>query len=180
MSFFNIPNTLTMMRILIVPIFVMALIYGKYRMALSLFVIATITDALDGLIARKTGQKTPIGAFLDPLADKVILMTSFIILAILKWIPYWLVIIVISRDLIVIIGWVVLYIITGSSRVDVSPFGKAAIATQFLLIAYKLFAINFPRHIPQPSNEIYLLVGLVTAISGIHYIYRALTQQDEK
>lgn len=180
MSFLNIPNTLTMMRILIVPIFVMALIYGRYKIALFLFVLATITDTLDGLIARKTGQKTLIGAFLDPLADKVILMTSFIIFAILKWIPYWLVIIVISRDLIVVIGWMVLYIITGSSRVEVSWFGKVAIAAQFLLIAYKLISINFPKTIPQPTMEVYILVGILTTISGIHYIYRTLTQQDEK
>lgn len=180
MSFLNIPNTLTMMRILIVPIFIISLIYGKYRIALFLFIMATITDALDGLIARKTGQKTPIGAFLDPLADKVILMTSFIIFAMLKWIPYWLLIIVISRDLIVVLGWMVLYIVTGSSRVEVSSFGKIAIATQFLLIAYKLLAINFPKNIPQPSFEVYMLVGFVSAISGIHYIYRALTQQNAK
>lgn len=173
MSIINIPNTLTLLRIILVPVFVMALIYGRYSVAFAIFLIATLTDCLDGMIARRTGQKTPLGAFLDPLADKSILMTSFIIFAYLNWIPKWLTIVVISRDLIVVFGWILLYIIYGAVKVDVTYTGKLAIASQFILIVYTLASINFSI-IPKPSLWLYILVGLLTTYSGLHYIYRGL------
>ncbi len=174
MTVLNIPNTITMIRILMVPLFVSALLYGRYMTALILFGFATITDFLDGLIARTTGQKTPLGAFLDPLADKAILITSFIIFAYLKWIPKWLVITVISRDLILILGWVLLYIVYGTAKVEVLYLGKAAIASQFILIVYTLTSINFGNHVPQLPIEAFVVVGLLTAVSGIQYIYKGL------
>jgi len=177
MTVLNIPNTLTLIRIVIVPLFVIALLYGYYRAALALFVVATFTDFLDGMIARKTGQKTPLGAFLDPLADKVILLTSFIIFAYLKWIPKWLVIIVISRDLILILGWVLLYIVYGTAKVEVLYLGKITIASQFILIVYTLTSINFGPYVPQLPFEAFVVVGLITTISGIQYIYRGLRPQ---
>ncbi len=179
MRVLNIPNTLTMMRIVIVPVFVMALVYDRYQYAITLFVIATVTDFLDGMIARRTGQKTPLGAFLDPLADKSILMTSFIIFAYLKWIPLWLAVIVISRDIIIVLGWILLYIIQGITKVEVASTGKVAIASQFVLIAYTLVYVNFSM-VPKVPNEVYIFVGLVTIMSGIQYIYRALRDQNGK
>lgn len=180
MKVVNIPNLLTSLRIVIVPLFVMALMYGRHKTALILFVVATITDALDGMIARKTGQKTELGAFLDPLADKAILMTSFIIFAYLKWIPKWLTIIVISRDIIVVFGWVLVYIISGKTKVEVVYSGKIAIASQFILIAYTLASVNFVSLLPRPAFEVFLIVGALSAFSGIQYLYRGLTQQYEK
>lgn len=180
MKLVNIPNTLTLLRIVIVPIFVMALIYGRYETALILFAVATITDFLDGMIARRTGQKTPIGAFLDPLADKSILITSFIIFAYLKWLPEWLAIIVISRDLIVVLGWILLYIVYGTAKVEVVYSGKIAIASQFILIAYTLTSINYKSIIPSPPFEFFIAVGAITAVSGIQYIYRGLRHQNER
>jgi len=176
MKIVNIPNILTSIRILLVPVFVMMLIYGRHKTALVVFIIATITDAFDGMIARRTGQKTELGAFLDPLADKAILMTSFIIFAYLKWIPKWLAVIVISRDLIVLFGWILLYIIYGKTKVEVVYSGKIAIATQFILIAYTLAYINFHNLLPKVTLEVFIAVGCITAFSGIQYIYRGLTQ----
>ena len=101
MKVLNIPNIITFIRIVIIPVFVTALIYRRYDYALFLFIAAAVSDALDGLLARITKQKTKLGAFLDPLADKSLLVTSFVLFSVYGWIPMWLTIIVISRDLIV-------------------------------------------------------------------------------
>jgi cardiolipin synthase len=131
----NIPNTLTITRIVIIPVFVTAIIYDKYRYALYLFIFAALTDTLDGLLARLTNQKTPLGTFLDPLADKFLLVTSFVLFSIYGWIPKWLAIAVISRDLIVVIGWFLLFMITHTSKVEPVLLGKLAIALQLITLA---------------------------------------------
>lgn len=167
----NIPNTLTILRIIIIPVFVTAIIYGRYRPALYLFVAAALTDMLDGLVARLTDQKTPLGTFLDPLADKFLLVTSFILFALYGWIPTWLAVIVISRDLIVVIGWFLLYMITHNSQVEPVALGKAAIALQLILLAYILLSVNMPALPPLPAVFLFLTAA-VTSISGLHYIYK--------
>jgi cardiolipin synthase (CMP-forming) len=167
----NIPNTLTILRIIIIPVFVTAIIYGEYRTALYLFVAAALTDMLDGLVARLTDQKTPLGTFLDPLADKFLLVTTFILFAIHDWIPTWLAIVVISRDLIVVIGWFLLYMITHNSKVEPVALGKVAIALQLILLAYVLLSINM-QSLPAPPNALLFMTAAVTCISGLHYIYK--------
>jgi cardiolipin synthase len=133
---------------------------------------------LDGLLARITGQKTRFGAFLDPLADKSLLITSFILFTIYGWIPLWLTIIVISRDFIVITGWIILYLISHTTKVEPSVIGKAAIASQLILIAGILFAININL---SPINIYgYAIVATLTIISGIQYIYKGLRQAGTK
>ena len=117
-QFISLPNMITFMRIILIPVFVTALVYRRYEYALALFVTASLTDMLDGLLARLTDQKTKLGAFLDPLADKVLLLTSFILFSVYGWIPKWLTITVISRDLIVTLGWLLLYLTSHISRVE--------------------------------------------------------------
>ena len=97
MKVLSIPNIITLIRIVIIPVFVTALVYKRYNYALALFIVASISDALDGLLARATNQKTQFGAFLDPLADKFLLTVSFILFSVYGWIPSWLTITVISR-----------------------------------------------------------------------------------
>ncbi|HBU06084.1 MAG TPA: CDP-diacylglycerol--glycerol-3-phosphate 3-phosphatidyltransferase, partial [Nitrospiraceae bacterium] len=104
MRVLNFPNSLTIARIVIIPLFTIAVIYKRYDYALYMFIVAALTDALDGFIGRLTNQKTALGTFLDPLADKFLLITSFIIFSMNGWLPKWLVITVISRDIIVITG----------------------------------------------------------------------------
>jgi len=175
MSIINLPNILTLMRILILPLFVATMIYRRYDHALYLFAVAAITDTLDGLIARVKGLKTPLGTFLDPLADKFLLITSFILLSIYNFIPLWLTIMVISRDIIVVTGWVVLYLVTHSSRVEPSVAGKIAISLQSLLICYILLDINIPS-IPDLHHYLIYLTALFTIWSGLHYIYKGLKE----
>jgi len=172
-GFLNIPNTLTIARIILIPIFVTAIIYKRYNYALYLFIIAAITDIFDGLLARLRSQKTELGTFLDPLADKFLIVTSFIILATFGWIPKWLAITVISRDTIVIIGWFLLYLVTGTAKVEPSILGKTTIWVQSIFIAYVLVVMNFLS-----LQGIYPMLQWLTAgftiISGLHYIYIGL------
>ncbi len=171
MGVLNLPNTLTIARIVIIPVFITTIIYKRYDYALYLFAIAALTDTLDGLFARLKNQKTALGRFLDPLADKFLLVTSFILFSIYGWIPKWLTITVISRDIIVIIGWMLLYLITHTSRVEPTILGKAAIAMQLILLAYVLLDINI-RFLPDiPAPLLWTTAGL-TILSGLQYIYR--------
>ncbi|MEW6107596.1 MAG: CDP-alcohol phosphatidyltransferase family protein [Nitrospirota bacterium] len=172
MTVFNIPNTLTIIRILIIPVFITAIIYTRYEYALYLFLLAALTDMLDGLFARLTNQKTVLGTLLDPLADKFLLVTSFIFFSIYNWIPKWLAITVISRDLIVVIGWFLLYLITHNSKVEPLILGKIAIALQLVTLAYVLLKINI-ESLPGVPYAVLLLTAIITSVSGLQYIYKA-------
>lgn len=171
MGVLNIPNALTITRIIIIPIFITSIIYKRYDYALFLFITAALTDTFDGLFARLKNQKTALGTFLDPLADKFLLVSSFIVFSIYGWIPKWLTITVISRDVIIITGWFLLYLITGMSHVQPSILGKATIWLQSLLIAYILFDINLPILPDMPYFFLWATSG-ITILSGLHYIYK--------
>lgn len=179
MKVLSIPNIITFVRIIIIPVFVTALMYKRHDYALALFIVAAVSDMLDGLLARITKQKTELGAFLDPLADKSLLVTSFILFSLYDWIPTWLTIIVISRDLIVMIGWLVLYLLYHVTRVEPSLTGKTAIASQLILIAYVLLSINL-HTLPPLSDWMLSIVAVLTVISGCQYVYRGLRRANEK
>lgn len=172
MGALNIPNTFTIARIVIIPVFITSIIYKRYDYALFLFITAALTDLFDGLFARLKNQRTALGTFLDPLADKFLLVTAFVIFSIYDWVPKWLTITVISRDIIIVTGWFLLYFTSGRSKVDPSLLGKAAIFMQSLLIAYILMYIN--RIVPDMPRVFLLLTAGITIFSGLHYIYRGL------
>jgi cardiolipin synthase len=176
----TVPNIISSIRIIIVPAFVTALLYDRFDYALILFITAALSDAVDGFIARAAKQKTRFGAFLDPLADKFLLITSFIILfAVYGLIPKWLVITVISRDVIVTLGWFLLYISSHIKKPEPSLIGKAANDLQMLLIVYILLTVNFPG-IPAPTVWMFIPVAGLTIISGLWYMYRGLQLSNEK
>ena len=164
MRVLNFPNSLTIARIVIIPLFTIAVIYKRYDYALYMFIVAALTDALDGFIARLTNQKTELGTFLDPLADKFLLITSFIVFSMNGWLPKWLTITVISRDVIVVIGWVLVYLITHTSNVKPTATGKAAIAMQLILLCYVLFDINV-GFLPDIQNVLISLTAALTIVS---------------
>jgi len=167
-----LPNILTLTRILLLPFFATTLIYGDYQYALILFLAASATDVFDGLIARIKKQTTYFGSILDPVADKFLLTTSFIIMSVYGWIPKWLTITVISRDLIVITGWLILYFVTHNTKVEPSILGKTANALQFLLIGLVLLSINIKGFFVPTAYLI--IVAVFTATSGIFYIFKGL------
>ena len=178
MRVLNLPNSLTIARIVIIPLFIIAVIYKRYDYALYMFIVAALTDTLDGFIARLTNQKTALGTFLDPLADKFLLITSFIVFSMNGWLPKWLTITVISRDVIVITGWVLVYLITHTSNVKPTATGKAAIAMQLILLCYVLLDINVGFLPNDIQNVLIWLTAALTIISGLHYIYRGFKLTD--
>jgi cardiolipin synthase len=162
MTVFNVPNTLTILRILLIPVFITALDYRKYDYALYIFVAASLSDMVDGLWARLKHQRTELGQVLDPLADKFMLITSFVFFTYYGWVPAWVTIIIISRDVII-----------GSLKVDPSRSGKTAIALQFVLLSYVLLNINYGI-VPEAAFPLILLTASLSVFSGVQYIYRGL------
>ena len=129
----NIPNSLTVLRILLVPVFVGLLLYGHYDAALITLLIAALTDVLDGMIARLTDQRTRLGEYLDPLADKLLLMSAIITLSVLGFIPIWAVIIVVSRDAILLAGTVIANLSETDINISPTAMGKG---TTFAQVCY--------------------------------------------
>jgi len=169
----NLPNFLTITRILLLPFFAFALIYERYDYALILFLGAGITDTLDGFIARVRKQVTYFGSILDPVADKFLYITSFVLMSMNGLMPKWLTIIVISRDLIVVTGSIIIYFVINNLKVEPSFMGKAANFLQFLSIVLVLLASNLKEGLPIPIS-FFVLVAVVTAVSGLHYVYKGL------
>src|SRR6059036_2413832 len=167
----NLPNSLTILRILLVPLFVGFLLYDRYDYSLAVLVLAGLTDGLDGTIARVANQRTRLGAFLDPLADKLLLTSGFVTLSILHLVPLWTAILVVSRDLILMTGTLLVQLT--ESRVDISPtlLGKGTTLFQlsYILLVVILASRQMDLRIIQPL--LYLVVAL-TLLSGFHYLYR--------
>jgi len=166
----NVPNFFTILRILCIPFFVISLIYNHLFIALLIFIGAGVTDGLDGLIARVYNQRTTIGTYLDPVADKLLLTTSFIVLAVLGIIPSWLTVIVIARDVIILLGILILHLT--SHRVEIKPIfvGKASTVAQIVTITWALvtpFSVVMKTIFP----AIIWATALLTGISGLQYIY---------
>jgi cardiolipin synthase (CMP-forming) len=113
----TLPNLITLLRIGAIPLFLILLTDKQYTEAMIVFAVAAATDSLDGAIARLTNSRTTLGSYIDPLADKLLLVSSFLILTYLGFIPHWLAILVISRDVIILVGFLVLFMITGRSIV---------------------------------------------------------------
>jgi len=175
----NLPNSLTVARIILIPVFITAVIYKKHQHALFLFILAGMTDLLDGFIARMTNQKTALGRFLDPLADKLLLTSSFILFSFYEWIPLWLTITVISRDFIIVTGWLLLYMITHDVRIEPVLLGKTAIAFQLITLALVLLHVNVPT-ITMPKDILFAVTAAITAVSGLQYIYKGLRFADAR
>jgi cardiolipin synthase len=171
----NIPNLLTLLRIILVPIIVIFLIQGSFIKALIVFLVAGISDALDGFLARVLHQQTVLGAYLDPIADKALLASSFITLSVLHIIPGWLTVIVISRDFIILLGISVLSMM--SIPVQIRPVFVSRVTTALQLVTV-LMALS-TRCLPGNFNELWLLAiywvtALFTIISGLNYMARGL------
>jgi cardiolipin synthase len=169
----NIPNSLIILRILLIPCYIGLLIYGKFDLALIVLLLAGLTDALDGAIARMKNQYTRLGAVLDPLADKLLLTSGFITLSMIHLIPSWVTILVVSRDVILMLGTAVAHFT--DSRVDLTPtfLGKG---TTFLQLSYVVMVIFLSSRRIDLAVLLPLLFGMVTftLLSGLHYLYRGV------
>ena len=169
----TIPNLITLTRILLTPLFIIFLIQQRYHLALWIFVLAGLSDLADGLIARRWRQKSPLGTFLDPLADKLLMGSSFITLSISHIIPAWLTVIVLSRDLVLVIGVTLFKLANLPVVVQPSFAGKLCTTTQVATVLLVLVAQCWPLS-PALLKALFWLTGGITAISGIHYVLQAL------
>ena len=169
----NLPNFLSLIRILFIPFLVILLIYEYYDLSLIILVLSAISDALDGFIARFFHQKTTLGAYLDPIADKLLLVTSYITLSILNIIPDWLTIIVISRDVIISLG--VLILLINAYPLEIKPSGISKLTTLFQLLT--LFLSLSYNHLGLKLTYLqiqYAITATLTIASGLHYLYRGI------
>jgi cardiolipin synthase len=169
----TIPNIITLARILLTPLFIIFLIQQRYHAALYIFVLAGLSDMADGLIARRWRQKSPLGAFLDPLADKLLMGSSFITLSIYNIIPPWVTVIVLSRDLVLVLGVMLFKLVHLPVVVQPSLAGKLCTTTQVGTVLLVLVAQSWPLS-PAFLQALFWLTGGVTAFSGIHYVLQAL------
>ena len=172
----TIPNLLTLLRIVAIPCFLILLEDFRYGEALAVFVVAGLTDGLDGAIARLTHTKTTLGAFLDPAADKLLLVSSFIALGFMHEVPRWLVVLVISRDVIIVLGYFLLFMLTGQ-RMEVRPSvsGKLSTVLQLTSVSMVLVSLLSPSLIrPGVEQGVFTVTGAVTALAGLQYMYRGL------
>lgn len=166
----NIPNTLTLVRILLTPVFVILLLRHQYTYALAVFVFAGLSDGVDGFIARYFNQRTALGAYLDPTADKLLLVSSYVTLAALQVIPAWLAVVVITRDVLIVVGLAILTLFEKAYEVRPTFSSKCTTALQILLVAVSLFDPTHARLAAIHSPLIWATTS-VTIVSGLHYIY---------
>jgi len=166
------PNQLTLLRMVFVPFIVIELVEGRYFWGLLLFVIAGFSDGLDGLLARKLHQATLLGQYLDPIADKLLLSTLFLVLAILHKIPWKFTVLVFSRDISILAASAVLFAIAGLRNFRPSIFGKANTFSQIAAVFFvMLFCIRPERWIGITRTVFLRATFAFTIVSALHYVF---------
>jgi cardiolipin synthase (CMP-forming) len=177
----TLPNLLTVFRMVLIPIFVSLLFYQRFVWALFVFVTAGVTDGLDGLLARRFDQQSQLGTILDPIADKLMLVTAFIVLSMKGVfhpplpkhlpIPFWVTVAVISRDVFIIVGAAAINIMTGFRGFKPSWLGKLNTTVQIVAITLIMFAASFPTGSGYYLPTLYLSVFTLAVLSGAHYVF---------
>ena len=183
---------LTVFRMVLIPVFVTLLFYQRFLWALGVFVIAGLTDGLDGLLARRFSQQSQLGTVLDPIADKLMLVTAFVVLSMRSVfpqplpshlpIPFWVTVAVISRDVFIIVGAAAINIMTGFRGFRPSWLGKLNTTVQIGGIAAIMCAPSIPRLTGYYLPTVYVAVFALAIVSGLHYIFFAskLMNEDRK
>ena len=172
----NLPNCLTLFRILTIPIFLEFLAYHYYWQALLVFAIGGFTDFLDGFVARRMNQQTALGTYLDPVADKLLVITSFIMLGSIGGIPVWLAVVVVFRDVLIVVGYAIIYFWV-EERLQVRPslIGKWSTTLQLLTLAVALLTLHDPSLLSDRVLQFFVgASAIATVVSGFQYLYRGL------
>jgi len=184
----TIPNILTFMRMGLIPVFVSLVYYGYSKWALAIFLIAGISDGIDGFLARKFKQESELGTIIDPIADKLLMTVAFIILTLPNVlpqtrhlpIPFWVTASVIGRDVLIITIAGAINIITGFRGFKPSFWGKVSTLVQVIGISLVMFAAVSGYSIFLPTT--YFVIVLLVVISGVHYIFQvaSLMKKEEQ
>ena len=177
----TVPNLLTVFRMVLIPVFVSLLFYQRFVLALGIFILAGITDGLDGLLARRFNQKSQLGTILDPIADKLMLVTSFVVLSMRSVfpqplpshlpVPFWVTVAVISRDVFILVGAAAINIVTGFRGFRPSMLGKINTVVQIFAIAIIIFAASVPYGTGYYLPTLYTTVFAFAVLSGAHYVF---------
>jgi cardiolipin synthase len=166
------PNQLTLLRMSFLPFIVIKLVDGRYGVALTLFVLAGMSDGLDGLLARALKQQTVLGQYLDPIADKMLLSTVFLVLSILHKIPWKYTVVVFSRDISILAASTVLFAIAGLRDFRPSIFGKANTFAQVAAVFFVLLLQIRPERWIDIARLTFLHATFIfTILSAIHYVF---------
>jgi cardiolipin synthase len=177
MSVLTPANQLTLTRVMLVPAFVILTVYGYFGWALIVFAVAGLTDLLDGLIARMSRSRTSLGAWLDPMADKLLIVATFIVLTLpglglVNKLPVWLTILIISRDILIVGTVAVINLAIGRREFRPSIYGKIATATYIITCVI----IMYFNYLQRPSAFVTLGIyasAVITLVSGFHYVLYA-------
>lgn len=154
----------------LLPFLIIAIWYGRFDWALALLITAALSDGLDGLLARRLNQKTQLGTFLDPIADKLLLSSSYLMLALKGRIPWWLAILVLGRDALILIACAVILLVVGYMTFPPSLYGKLNTVFQILLVLVALLAALVPNEVLRDAQLMLVyLVAAFTILSGFHY-----------
>ena len=173
---FTVPNLLSVLRMGLVPLFIIAVLDGQPVRALILFLVAGITDALDGFIARFANQQSVLGTLLDPIADKILLTSAYIVLTIPSLnqgvqIPIWITVLVIARDVLMVIVALIVYMATGPRTFSPTVLSKINTAAQVTAVLVVLLSARLENLDPIATTLLYL-VAVLTVSSGLDYVIR--------
>jgi cardiolipin synthase len=172
----TLANKITLLRIVLIPVFIIGLLEGADPWPLYVFLFCVLTDFLDGFVARMRRQKTTLGTFLDPLADKLLLNAAFLVLAFQDRVPGWVFVTVFSRDLLILLGWNLLFVLTRSSTINPRWLGKSTTAAQMICVAVHLLPVA-----PPALFAVTGIMAAVTVLSTFDYVWlggRRLNQLD--
>mgnify|MGYP006305183297 CR=1 FL=1 len=166
----TIPNLITTLRIILTPIFIIYLLNGQFEAALVVFIVCGVSDGLDGFLARLLKQRSTLGTYLDPIADKLILVSTFVVLAVMGHIPVWLAVTVLSRGVLISLGVVMLMLYSMTVRIRPSILSKITTCFQFLTVIGVLGAefVELPEAL---YNVLFVLTAAATIGSGLHYMH---------
>ncbi|MFV0388918.1 MAG: CDP-alcohol phosphatidyltransferase family protein [Pyrinomonadaceae bacterium] len=175
----TIPNVLTVLRMALIPVFAILLYYGYSVWALIIFLTAGASDAFDGFIARKFQQQSNLGTVIDPIADKLLMITSFVVLSLPHIfppsphlpVPFWVTASVIGRDVLIISVATAIVVMTGFRDFKPSPLGKLSTVAQVLAVVLILVAVIFPKFGGVYLPTVYTTVVVLAFLSGVHYIF---------
>ena len=168
----TVPNQITLLRLGFLPFFLILVLYEQYQWALFVLVFVALTDAFDGFLARRLQQKSALGAYLDPIADKLLLSSSFIVLAMEKKIGWWLTMMVLSRDVLLLVVAAVILVVQGYRPFPPSLLGKATTFFEIALVFFVVFAAAYPNEsAPLLIHYLAYLVAALVVVSGFHYAF---------
>jgi len=167
------PNQLTLLRLIFIPFIIISVLEGEYRWAMGLFVLAGLSDGLDGVLARWLKQKTVLGQYLDPIADKLLLSSLFLVLSFVKLIPWKFTILVFSRDLLILVVSAVLYATTSLRDFSPSIWGKLNTVAQIAAVFFVMLAQIWAQPWVEVTRSVLLWsVFALTIASGVHYVIK--------